>query len=132
MSYMLDTNTCIFAIKKNEQVLASVKKHKDSGLYISDITLSELEYGVCHSRSQAQNRIALTQFLSIITPLPYEEKAAHEYGMLRADLCRRWCVIGTMDMLIAAQAIAAGMILVTNNTREFERVERLRLIDWKG
>ncbi|MCL2882392.1 MAG: type II toxin-antitoxin system VapC family toxin [Coriobacteriia bacterium] len=131
MSYMLDTNTCIFAIKKNEQVLASVKKHRDEGLCISDVTLSELEYGVCHSRFQAQNRIALTQFLSIITPLPYEERAAHEYGVLRADLCRRGCVIGAMDMLIAAHAIAAGMVLVTNNTKEFERVKRLRLVDWK-
>ncbi|MCL2654426.1 MAG: type II toxin-antitoxin system VapC family toxin [Coriobacteriia bacterium] len=132
MSYMLDTDTCIFAIKKNERVLAAIKAHQDGGLCISDITLSELEYGVCHSQHQAQNRIALTQFLSIIAPLPYEEKAAFEYGVLRADLSRRGCVIGNMNMLIAAHALAAGMTLVTNNTQELARIKRLRLTNWKG
>jgi len=130
MSYMLDTNICVFAIKKNENVLFNILSNKDKGICISTITLSELEYGVFNSLQQTKNQNALTDFLTIVDVIPYGEMAAQEYGILRAELKKRGSPIGNMDMLIAAHAIAAGKTLVTNNTREFERVHGLVLEDW--
>ena len=130
MNYMLDTNICILAIKRNFSVLMQIKQHRD--LFISAITLSELEHGVYNSNIlyQQRNRIALISFLSILTVLPYDGMAAQEYGKLRADLQKRKCLIGNMDMLIAAHALSAGMILATNNTGEFARVQGLSIEDW--
>jgi tRNA(fMet)-specific endonuclease VapC len=130
MKYMLDTNMCVFAIKKNAHVLAAIKAHKDSGLFISAITLSELEHGICNSHYHEKNRLALTNFLLIITPLAYDDKAAQEYGKIRADLQKQGLLIGNMDMLIAAHAKSIAMTLVTNNTREFTRVRGLTIEDW--
>ena len=130
MSYVLDTNICVFAIKKNPHVLAALKKHREKGLYISAITLSELEHGVCNSQYQEKNRIALIGFLSIMMVLPYDDKAAQEYGKLRADLQKRGCLIGNMDMLIAAHVKSLNMTLVTNNTKEFSRIQGLSIEDW--
>jgi len=131
MSYMLDTNTCVFAIKKDARVLGAFKAHQHEGLFISSIVLSELEYGVSHSQRVEQNRVSLTQLLAIISLVSYNDRAAFEYGVLRADLQQRGCLIGNMDMLIAAHAIATDTVLVTNNTREFSRVRGLQITDWK-
>jgi len=130
MSYMLDTNTCIFAIKNKANVLSAIESHEPGGLFISTIVLSELEHGVCNSVNQEQNRIALIKFLAIIDLLAYDDRAAQEYGRLRTDLQRRGCMIGNMDMLIAAHAKSIGMTLVTNNAREFGRVRGLKIEDW--
>jgi tRNA(fMet)-specific endonuclease VapC len=127
---MLDTNICVFAIKKNSQVLSAIKSNRDKGIFISVITLSELEHGVCNSLYQEKNRLALVNFLSILSVLPFDSKAAMEYGILRADLQKRKCLIGNMDMLIAAHAKSANMTLVTNNTKEFNRVQGLTIEDW--
>ena len=77
-----------------------------------------------------RNRIAITMFLSPISVLDFDTDAAEEYGKIRADLERKGTPIGPMDMLIAAHAKAEDLILVTNNTREFERVEDLEVEDW--
>ncbi|MCL2874144.1 MAG: type II toxin-antitoxin system VapC family toxin [Defluviitaleaceae bacterium] len=77
MSYMLDTNICIFTIKKNGNVLSSIKVHKNKGLFISAITLSELEHGICNNTFQEKNRMALINFLSLINvPLQYNVQHA--------------------------------------------------------
>jgi len=130
MRYMLDTNICILAIKKNTYVLTQIKLHED--LFLSAITLSELEHGVYNSNIlyRQKNRVALIGFLSILTVLPFDDRAAQKYGMLRADLQKRNCLIGNMDMLIAAHALSENMILATNNTREFSRVQGLVYEDW--
>jgi len=130
MSYMLDTNTVVFAIKNNINVISAIKTHKNQGLFISAITLSELEHGVCNSLHQEKNRTALTNFLSILNTLPYDEKAAQEYGEIRTCLQKNGNLIGNMDMLIAAHAKSLSMTLVTNNTREFGRVNDLKIQDW--
>ena len=130
MSYMLDTNICIFAIKKNEKVLSSIKLYKNKGFFISAITLSELEHGVCNSSCYEKNRMALLNFLSIINVLPYDVKAAIEYGRLRTYLQKKGCLIGNMDMLIASHAKSANMTLVANNTKEFDRIQGLAVEDW--
>ncbi len=131
MNYMLDTNICIYAIKnKPASVLINLKKHLDDGLYISSITASELWYGVYKSNAIEKNAKALTQFLSILTILPFDDMCALEYGNVCAYLYKNGTPIGTMDMLIASHAKSKNMILVTNNVREFERVPNLKIENW--
>lgn len=130
MRYLLDTNMCIYAQKKNSSVLEHIREHYADGLAISSITLAELEYGIQASANPEKNTIALLKFLSIVDILPFESNAAEEYGKICADLRRKGTPIGTMDMLIAAHGKAEQLIVVTHNTREFERVKELMLEDW--
>lgn len=131
MTYILDTNICIHIIRsKNKNVIERFKTELYSGLCISAITLAELEYGVRHSSNPARNETALIRFLSPLDILPFDRDAAWEYGNIRDSLVRRGIPIGSLDMLIAACAKAYDLILVTNNTREFERVSDLKLEDW--
>ena len=130
---MLDTNICIYTIKhKPESVLRKFKQEilSGDGLCISTITLAELQHGVSKSTNEEKNQLALTQFLTALTILSFDDYAAVEYGKICAYLQKRGIPIGTMDMLIAAHAKAQDVILVTNNTREFERVPELRLENW--
>ncbi len=131
MRYMLDTNICIYAIKhKPPEVISNFLKHNPDDICISTITYGELMHGVEKSQATERNRVALTLFLSSIAILPFDNYAAEEYGKVRADLERRGTPIGSMDMLIAGHARSEGLILVTNNTREFLRVEELEIEDW--
>jgi len=131
MTYMLDTNICIYAIKnKPENVLQTIHSRLPQGLCISAVTLAELEHGVAASAWPEKNSVALMQFLSILDVLPFDSGAASEYGKICAQLRKKGTPIGTMDMLIAAHARAEGLVLVTNNTREFERVEHLKIENW--
>jgi len=131
--FMLDTNMCIFIIKKkNEKVLQHLLKNRKKGLCISSITLAEMEFGIENAEQEykARNRIALMEFLTIMEIKYFDENAAKEYGILKKELKDRKCLIGPFDMLIAAHAKSLKMTLVTNNTREFERIPNLKLEDW--
>lgn len=131
MIYMLDTNICIYAMKKKpEKVLQRFREELDCGLCISSITLAELEYGMQHSSAPSKNEQALLRFLLPLTVLPFGASAASEYGKIRSYLQSRGTPIGPLDMLIAAHAKAEGLTLVTNNTKEFERVPDLELENW--
>lgn len=131
MKYMLDTNICIYAIKKRpENVLKEINYNRKHGLCISAITLAELEHGIAKSDYPKRNTEALAQFLSIINVLPFGDSAAIEYGKICAYLQKCGTPIGTMDMLIAAHAMSEDLILVTNNTREFERIPSLNIENW--
>ena len=130
MKYLLDTNMCIYAQKKNENVIAKIHENYQDGLAVSAITLAELEYGVRASDNYEKNMISLMKFLSVVSILPFESGAASQYGKIRADLRRKGTPIGNMDMLIAAHAKSENLIVVTHNTREFERVEDLKIEDW--
>lgn len=131
MKYMLDTNICIYAIKhKPPEVIRKFLSHDSNDLCISSITYAELMHGVEKSMAIERNRVAITMFLSPITILDFDTYAAEEYGRIRADLERKGMPIDPMDMLIAAHAKAEDLILVTNNIREFERVEDLEVEDW--
>lgn len=131
MSYMLDTNICIYAMKnKPEKVLQRLKEEINDGVCISSITLAELEYGMKHSSNPAKNEQALLRFLLPFDVLPYGAAAASEYGEIRAYLQKAGTPIGAMDMLIAAHAKSEDIVLVTNNTREFDRVVGLELENW--
>ena len=110
---MLDTNICIFAIRNsNDNVLKKFREHLEDELYISSITLAELMYGVEKSRKPEQNRNALLQFLTLIDIKEFSEKAAIEYGKIRAFLENQGTPIGPLDTLIAAHAVSENMILV--------------------
>ena len=131
MKYMLDTNICIYIIKKKPgSVLQRLETKRCDGLTISAITLAELEHGVAASEFPERNALALMRFLVIARCLPFTHQAATEYGKIRAELQRRGKPIGALDMLIAAHAKCEGLTLVTNNTREFERVSGLQLENW--
>lgn len=131
MTYMLDTNICIYAIKnKPILVLQHIRKHLSEGLCISAITLAELEHGVIKSAYPEKNTEALLKFLTVFSVLPFDDVAVVEYGRMCAELQQAGTPIGTMDMLIAAHAKAEKMVLVTNNVREFERVPDLRIENW--
>lgn len=131
MKYMLDTNICIYTIKhKPPEVIKNFLKHNPDDMCISSITYAELMHGVEKSQAVERNRMALTLFVSALTILPFDHYAAEEYGKVRADFEHKGTPIGSMDMLIAGHARAEGLILVTNNTREFFRVENLEVEDW--
>lgn len=131
MKYMLDTNICIFTIKhRPDVVIKKILSLEPEELCISAITYAELMHGVEKSMAVGRNRVALSLFLSPITILDFDGQAAEEYGRIKAALEKKGTPIGPMDMLIASHAKAEGLILVTNNTREFNRVEGLDVEDW--
>ena len=130
MIYMLDTNICIYVINSRPAiVLERFRLERLGDIVISSVTAAELAFGVAKSGS-VRNRKALEMFLSTLEILPFDESAIWHYGDLRTDLERRGQPIGTLDTMIAAHALTTNTILVTNNTREFERVPGLRLENW--
>ncbi len=131
MRYMLDTNICIFLIrKKSDKVLKKLKEHDPEDVCISAVTYAELVHGVEKSSAVEKNRALLTQLLSCIEVLDFDSKAADEYGSIRADLENKGYPIGPLDTMIAGHARSLSYVLVTNNTREFKRVENLVVEDW--
>lgn len=129
--YILDTNICIFAIKKKfPELLDKISVRLNDGVYISSLTVAELEYGVSNSLYPEKNRIALLEFLSIFNILDFRETDAVPYGIIKTNLRRNGNVIGPIDMLLAAQGISNNMTMVTNNIKEFQRVEGLKIEDW--
>ena len=131
MTYMLDTNICIYTIKrKPEKVLLRFQEELSGGMCISTITLAELEYGIRRSANPAKNERALIRFLAPLSVLPFDPAASAEYGEIRAYLQRQGTPIGPLDMLIAGHARSEGAVLVTNNVREFERVPGLAVENW--
>jgi tRNA(fMet)-specific endonuclease VapC len=131
MQFMLDTNTCIYLIKhKPEKVLQHFNSHSIGEIGISAITLAELEYGVAKSQFVAKNRAALNEFVLPLEIAFFDEHAGETYGHVRAHLEKSGNSIGSMDMLIGAHALSLGTTLVTNNTREFNRIRNLKVVDW--
>ena len=131
MRFMLDTNICIYIIKqKPPNVIERFYQTEISEIGISSITLSELLYGVSKSSKPEQNQIALTQFIAPLDILPYDNEAAQYYGELRVHLEKQGRPIGSLDMLIAAHALSANCVLVTNNEKAFNRVPKLKIENW--
>jgi tRNA(fMet)-specific endonuclease VapC len=131
MKYMLDSDICIYYInKKPSRIIEKMAIYRHEGICISSISLSELKYGLAKSAHKDKNLKSLQQFLSIITVVPFDEFDTVHYGDIRLSLERQGRIIGPLDMLIAAHAKARGLILVTNNTKEFERVEGLKVENW--
>jgi tRNA(fMet)-specific endonuclease VapC len=131
MNYLLGTNICIDIINKRPPtVLKRVRSNQPGQIAISTITLAELEYGVARSRYPDRNRIALLEFLIPFAILDFDQEASVEYGRIRALLDAGGKPVGPMDLLLAAQAKSHGLTLVTNNEKEFARVDGLRIENW--
>lgn len=131
MKYLLDTSICIYIIKKKpEVVLKRFLKMKPDSVAVSSITVSELYYGIAKSSKPNENTIALEQFILPLTVLDFNKEDSMFYGKLRAKLERKGKIVGAMDMLIAAQALSRDLILVTNNEREFKKIDDLSIENW--
>lgn len=130
LKYMLDTNIAIYVIKRRPpEALATFNQHAGQ-LCISSITLAELMHGAEKSAKPDHNLRQVEDFTSRLTVLEYSNKAAAHYGDIRAALERKGTPIGVNDLHIAGHARSEGLTLVTNNLKEFERVEALRLKNW--
>lgn len=131
MIYHLDTNICIYIInRKPIKVLEKFEKLGPGDIGISAIAAYELYYGAYKSQAKENNLAALQDFLAPLEIVPFNIADISIAGEIRADLERRGQIIGAYDIQIAAQAIARGVILVTNNLREFKRIERLNVENW--
>jgi len=131
MRFLLDTNICIYLIKNNPP---EIRKHfqgiTPGDVYISSVTVAELQYGVEKSIAKEKNTLALEAFLLPLVITPFDLDSAIVYGKIRAILERQGTPIGGMDMLIAAQAIANNFTLVTHNLKEFQRIPNLKCETW--
>ena len=138
MSFMLDTNTCIYLMTGNQAVwqqniLARLESLGASEeVCLSSIVVSELNYGVQKSRWRKANGSLLQEFLMDFQISAYDEAAAQRYGPIRTALEKKGHPIGPLDTLIAAHAVSLNMVLVTHNAREFARVPGLRVENWTG
>jgi tRNA(fMet)-specific endonuclease VapC len=133
MKYLFDTNICIYLINNKYDYLKDLVENVGiEEIAISIITIAELEYGIAKSATKykQENRIALFEFLTPFKFLSFDQIDAYEYAQLRNDLQKSGNLIGNMDMLIGAQAIANDLILVTNNVKEFERIEGIKIENW--
>ena len=131
MKVMLDTNICIYLIRqKPVQVLEKFQHYNLGDIGVSTITVAELQYGVAKSQQQQQNQNALTQFLAPLEIADFDAAAALKYGQIRAELERLGTPVGANDLLIASHALGLGVVLVTNNEREFSRIPALTIENW--
>lgn len=131
MRYLLDTNICIYSIKrKPESVINKLRSIQSNQLLISSISVAELEFGVRNSSFPTKNQNALDTFLSPFVILDFDHAATKEFGLIRNHLKINGMLIGPFDMLIAAQAKCNNLTLVTNNLREFEKIPGLDLENW--
>ncbi len=129
--FMLDTNICIYIIKKcPESVLKKFSSLQLGDVCISSITFAELMYGVEKSLHHQKNKAALQEFVLPLDILHFDEEAANCYGHLRAHLEKTGHLIGPMDLMIAAHAQSIHAVLVTNNEKEFSRVPKLKVENW--
>lgn len=130
LKYMLDTNICIFTVKNRPAHMREVFNRHHGQMCISAVSLMELIYGAEKSASPGRNLAVVEGFAARLDVLPYDEIAASHTGQLRAELAKSGAPIGPYDQMIAGHARSRGLIVVTNNLREFDRVPGLRVEDW--
>lgn len=130
LRYMLNTNLCIRVIRDRPSGLRARFNAEASGLCISDVVLYELLYGAERSARPAESRQTVERFAARLSVLPYDSEAAAHTANIRTDLERRGLPIGAYDLMIAGHARSRGLVVVTGNLREFDRVEGVRSEDW--
>ncbi|MCY0895042.1 MAG: type II toxin-antitoxin system VapC family toxin [Alicyclobacillaceae bacterium] len=131
MLYMLDTNICIYLIKRrSNELFKRMRVFRTGEIVVSVVTVAELQYGVSKSEHKERNQAALEAFLLPLEIANFSLDETVVYGNVRAELERRGQTIGPLNTMIAAHALSLDVPLVTNNTREFERVKGLRVEDW--
>ena len=130
LRYLLDTNIVIYVIKRRPLSALALFNENAGHMAVSSITLAALMHGAEKSNAPTRSLAAVEDFCSRLEVLPYGPKAAMHYGSIRAKLESRGQTIGVNDLHIAAHARSEGLTLVSNNLREFERVEALQLANW--
>ncbi|MFQ6005638.1 MAG: PIN domain-containing protein [Woeseia sp.] len=130
MTYMLDTNMCIYVINERDPALRERFVEHAGSLFVSSISYAELVYGVVHSRRVKHNACELAAFVEDLDILPFGQEGAGHYGDIRHALTKKGGLIGANDLLIAAHARSIDATLVTNNEREFRRVPKLHVENW--
>jgi tRNA(fMet)-specific endonuclease VapC len=131
LRYMLDTDICSYVMKRShDALLRRLQKVPVSDVSVSVVTKSELLYGVEVSPRRQQDEAALNAFLNYVEVLNFPDKASSHYAQIRAQLKKSGKMIGANDLFIAAHARSLGLTLVTHNTQEFRRVNRLAIEDW--
>lgn len=131
MKYLIDTNICIYIMNKRPKfVIKKFRQSEPGEISISAISVSELQYGVSKSANPPKNEQRLYEFLLPFEILPYDESASKSYGNIRFRLGKTGRTIGPLDMLIGTHALSRGLILVTNNEKEFARIPGLRIENW--
>ncbi len=129
--YLLDTNICIYLMKKKfPELQARVQEEPLFNISLSSITVAELEYGIAKSRYPERNRDLFCAFVAPFKIISFEKKDTENFGRIRAYLNKRGMPIGPYDLQIAAQCLTRNLCLVTNNAREFERVPMLKIENW--
>ena len=131
LKYLLDTNIVIYTMKNRPQQVKRRFQQHHGRMGISTVTLGELVFGAEHSQQVERNLADIEAFAARLEVLPFDNKAAYHFGQIRAALYRAGRPIGPYDMMIAGQARASGLKLVTNNVKEFERVPGLLFEDWE-
>jgi tRNA(fMet)-specific endonuclease VapC len=130
IKYLLDTNICIYVIKQKPISILKNFNENANQMAISVITVAELLHGVEKPKYQAKNLKIVEDFISRLEVIDYKIDDAKQYGIIRTDLEKRGQIIGVNDLHIAANAINNGLIVVTNNTKEFDKVSGLRVENW--
>jgi len=131
MTRLLDTNTCIYYLNRSsDKLIESFKKYSPSELKLSSITVAELFCGAEKSKALKKNTAVVERFISPFEILPFDDTCCRAYANIRVSLEKSGTPIGPMDLLIASICIARNLILVTNNTKEFRRVKKLKLENW--
>lgn len=131
MNYLLDTNICIYIMKRKPiEVIERFNQYQPRDLFLSSVTTSELYHGAQKSQRVQSNLDALNNFILPFRIVDYDESASYYYGEVLAYLEKKGCIIGSLDTMIAAHALSLDVTLITNNTKEFERVPNLKLDNW--
>ena len=129
--YLLDTNICAYFISQRYPSVTQTLRDKDPRtIFISSIVAGELAYGVAHSTRVESNRVNLDLFLSNMQVLAWDDQAIWQFGFQKSRLRKLGTPISEIDLLLGCQALALDYVFVTNNTKEFERIEGLKLENW--
>ncbi len=130
MTYLLDTNICVYAIKREPEVLRRLQERSPDDFGVSAVTLAELFFGAAKSSRPQSTRAGVDAFLKPFEVLTFAAEAAEQYAEIRLQLEKAGKPIGERDLLIAAIAKSRRLTVVTHNVREFSRVPNLRVEDW--
>jgi len=129
--YLLDTNIISYWMRGDKKVIARIKKHTPADLSLSAVTLAEILYGIAKSpMKKKERRLKIKQISSLLALYPFDEAAAEEYALIRAQLEREGRAISERDTQIASIAMAHKLTVVTHNIKEFGRIAKLKVEDW--
>ena len=130
IKYMLDTDILIYTIKNRPKKVKEAFKKQSEFLAMSAVSLGELIYGAERSAQSERNLADVEALAARLEVVPFDSAAATQFGQVRAELAKSGKIIGPYDLMIAGHARSRGLILVTNNMREFKRVPGLRVENW--